>query len=460
VSIAFARRIARFALAAGPMLDDEAVNTTVLRAIVDSLGCLFGARDGESVASARDVALEFHRIDAGSTVPSASIVDSPQRVTVEAATFVNGLAIRYLDFNDIYLSREAVHPSDAMSVAFALAEAYRIDGRRMLDAIACGYEVHCRLADAVSTRKNGWDHVLLNAIASAVVAGRLLKLEEDALTQAVALAATSNIPLMETRVGELSMWKAAAAAYAARAGLFAAIHARHGLTGPAAAFEGKHGLFAQVTGPADDDAFDATLATPQLLNLHLKAYPIGYFTQSAVDAALQLHGRFDPASVTRIEIETTAFGKLANADGPEKWNPQSRETADHSLPYGVAVALLDGQVHVAQFSPERILSADVQSLMKKVVVRENRDFTAAYPERVMTSVSLVSPGQDPHVALIEYPRGHARNPQTAADIDAKLLAMAPDARIAQHVSKLWNIPHFDGVELAALLRRVVTLDDA
>lgn len=458
-SIPLTRRIARFARGASANLRDDAAGEVVLRSIVDSLACLVGATDGNAVAIARDVAQSFNAVS-DSTVPGATLVGGDRAVSLEAAAFVNGIAVRYLDYNDIYLSTEAVHPSDVNSVAFALAEALGVDGRRLVDAVAVGYEVHCRMADAMSTRARGWDHALLNAVASAVTAGVLLDLDEDPLTNAVAIAATGNVATMETRVGALSMWKAAAAPYAARAGLFAALHAGRGMTGPEGAVDGKHGLLAQVTGRTDAAAFDAALEAtsgpPRLLGVHLKAYPIGYFTQPAVDAALQLRARVEPDRVERIEIETTAFGLLANADGPAKWNPGSRETADHSLPYGVAVALLDGRVGERQFALERITAPDVRGLMSRISVRENDAFTGSYPERVATRISITLADGRSCACQVDYPRGHARNPMSRAEVEAKLADLASQP-CDDVLGELWNLPLLSPPQLRGVLRRTMAL---
>ena len=256
------------------------------------------------------------------------------------------------------------------------------------------------------------------------------------------------------------MWKAAAAPYAARAGLFAALHAARGMTGPEGAVDGKHGLLAQITGRTDaaafDAALDATTGPPRLLGVHLKAYPIGYFTQPAVDAALQLRAGIEPDRVERVEVETSAFGLLANADSPAKWYPGSRETADHSLPYGVAVALLDGRVGKRQFGLERITAPDVRRLMGKISVRENDAFTAAYPKRVATRISIMLADGRSSACQVDYPRGHARNPMSRADVAAKLSDLA--SRTCDDVlGELWNLPLLSPPQVRDVLRRIMTL---
>jgi 2-methylcitrate dehydratase len=291
----------------------------------------------------------------------------------------------------------------------------------------------------------------LNALASAVTAGMLLDLTEDQLTEAIAIAAAGNLATLETRAGALSMWKAAAAAYAGRAGLFAALHARAGMTGPTGALDGAQGWLAHVDPEHLD--FDDTLGKPRLLRTHLKASPIGYFTQPAVDAALRLRADVDAGRVRAILIETSAFGRLANADGPEKWRPATRETADHSLPYGVAVALLDGEVRERQFRPERIAADDAARLMAMTEVRENAGFTANYPSAVSTRVTITLDDGREVVQQIDHPRGHADNPMTTDEINAKFVDVASTIDDVM-LERLWSLPRLDANALRQVLRAV------
>lgn len=389
-------------------------------------------------------------------VPSASVIGSASPLPVEAASFVNGIAVRYLDFNDIYLSKEAMHPSDNLAVALALAEALGRDGRALLIAAMRGYEVHCRLADTLSTRKGGWDNVVLGAMAASVIAGSLLELDVERQAHAINLAAIGNVALMQTRVGTLSMWKAAAAANAARAGLFAALLASEGITGPNHALDGTHGLFARVTGVPEHAVFDGARGDLHLMHTHLKAYPSQYFTQTAIDAALLIRPQVCLESVRHIRVSTFEFGRVAAADSPDKWHPATRETADHSMPFCIAVALLDGAVGEAQFESRRIVAADAHALMSMIEVVEDRDFTRAYPSRIPTRIVVERADGDPVEATVEYPRGHSRNPMTRAQVEAKYLELAGDAPAQRAaLQTLWRLDMLSKKDTGALLRSVL-----
>lgn len=443
---AFTRCIADFVSTLDDALDDEALLETLKVRIVDTVGCMLGAADAEPVRIAREVAEAYQRPADG--VPVATIAGGGA-LSLEAATFVNGIAARFLDFNDIYLSKEAVHPSDNIPVALALAEGLQRDGRELLLAVLKGYEVHCRLADTVSTRKGGWDNVVLGAIASSVMAGSLLRLAPEQQAAAISIAAIGNVALMETRAGSLSMWKAAAAPYAARAGVFAALHAGRGMTAPRSALDGKYGLFAQVTGPSDTAVFSRKNGAWRSHEVHLKAFPAQYFTQTAIEAALKLRVKLDGALPKRIEIRTFEFGRVAAADSKEKWRPETRETADHSMPYCVAVALLDGQVSEAQFVADRIRAEDVRALLPRIEVREDEALNSLYPEKVPTRISIeLSDGRWLEEG-VDYPLGHSHNPMSKIQVAAKFADLAPGKSAL--LDRLFEIEKLDRDALGAAL---------
>ena len=451
-AVPFAAHVAGFAAGIAPQCADA--SEAILTSLVDTVGCMAGGANAAPVAIARAYAEATARLDPAGPSRAASIAGSPAHFTLEAAVFANALAARYLDYNDIYLSMEAVHPSDNIPIALALAEAFQRSGAELIEAVGLGYEVHCRLADTVSTRRGGWDNVILGAIVGSVMAGSLLRLTEAQQAHAINIAATGNTALMATRAGALSMWKGAACAYAARAGLFAALVAAQGMTGPARALDGKYGLFAQVTGEADPSGFASDGAALRLTGVHLKAYPSQYFTQTAVDAALALRARVPADAIARVVVDTFEFGRVASADSPQKWCPESRETADHSMPYVVAAALLDGAVGEAQFADERIAAPDIRALMARIEVREDPAFTKAYPDRVTTRIAVETRDGEGAVETVHYPRGHTRNPMTRAEVSDKFRDLWPGWG-KEVLEVLWGLGRLDGPTLSTVLRRTV-----
>ncbi len=453
VDRSYALKLASFAAELIHHSADAHVRHVASTRLADTVACMRGAFTSDAVRQAKKMAARYSTVAAN--VPGSSIPGSTERVSIEAAAFVNGIAARYLDFNDIYLSKEAVHPSDNIPSAMALAEALESTGEALLTALIVGYEIHCRLADTVSTRKGKWDNVILGAIAASVMAGSLLKLDTEQQADAICMATVGNIALMETRVGSLSMWKAAAAAYASRAGVFAALAASEGLKGPGLALEGTHGLFAQVTGYPEKDIFTTPIQGFHLLDTHMKAYPAQYFTQTAISAALSVRGQIDIAQVEKITVNTFEFGRIAAADSAEKWNPTTRETADHSMPYCVAVALRDGELNEASFEPACIAREDVRALMRKIGVKEDPSLTAQYPEKVATRIQVELRGGRSAQALVEYPLGHSRNPMSTEDLTAKFVGLSGNTDASRSLlSDLMNIEDHDGPSTSALLRRI------
>lgn len=450
----FARTVAGFAADCRVRATQPAVRQAMVARLVDTVGCLRGAMDEDDVVKARQTGVRFSMVAAGAV--GATVVGSGERLAVEAASFINCVAARYLDFNDIYLSKEAVHPSDNIPAGMALAEALGCTGEELVTALATGYEVHCRLADAVSTRKGRWDNVILGAIASSVMSATLMKLGEEKMVHAINIAASGNTALMQTRVGTLSMWKAAAAAYAARAGVFAGISAAGGMTGPPAALNGSHGLFKQVTGMPDEGAFDIPVNGFHLLDTHLKAYSSQYFTQTAISAALALRPKIDVAQIRQVLVSTFEFGRVAAADSPDKWRPKTRETADHSMPFCVAIALLDGAVTVASFDAHNLERTDLIDLLDRIEVVEDPAFTAVYPKKVPTAIRVtLADGREENV-LVEVPLGHSGNPMSEQQIDEKFLDVSgPTAAMQELLQELRGIEKLDGQQTAKLLRRAV-----
>jgi 2-methylcitrate dehydratase len=252
--------------------------------------------------------------------------------------------------------------------------------------------------------------------------------------------------MRQTRVGELSMWKGAAFANASRNGVFAARLAAAGMTGPAPIFEGSMGFMKQVSGPfeLDVESFGGQGRPFMIDRTYIKYWPAEYHSQSAIDAALTL--RPDVGAVEEIaDILIESFDAAVDIMGgePEKWRPQSRETADHSLPYCVAVALVDGKVWLDQFDEARFRDEELLSLVAKIRVERNDDLSARYPEGIPNRITITTQSGARYTHEVTYPRGHAGNPMTDAEVEEKFHALAdpvlPEARIAEALKRLWHL---------------------
>ncbi len=387
------------------------------RRFIDSFATAVGAMDSDAAAIARRVALRQ------SGQPAAGLLGGGQS-NLEWATFHNGLLIRYLDYNDTYLSLEPAHPSDNLAPVLAVGQGVKASGRDLITAAVLAYEIQCRLCDAASLRKHGVDHVFYGALSSSLAACKLLKLDVTPMVHALGLAGVANIALRQTRSGELSMWKGCAFANAARNGVFAALLAADGITGPAPIFEGDLGIMKLVTRqPFEVAPLGAEAENKDgfmLTKTYIKFWPAEYHSQSAIDAALQLRKEIgDVAKVESLDIYTfeasyNIIGKYAEA-----WAPRTRETADHSLPYCTAIALLDGDVTLKQFDPERFTAPDILGLLKRVKVHLDDALTPRYPRGIPNR--LVAKLRDGRQIIreVEFPRGHAQNPMTDAEVEHK-----------------------------------------
>ena len=256
-----------------------------------------------------------------------------------------------LDFNDAYRTLDASHPSDNLPGVLAMAEALGASGRDFILALAISYEIQCRFTDDVPFNDAGWDQPVVGAMACALACGRLLGLEPAQLAEAVALASVPFLCTYQTRAGELSMWKGCAGPNGARNGIFAATLAAEGLTGPYHPFEGVFGIWNQTTGRP----YEVNLPPPGpmsscgLMQTNIKTYPVRDSCQLPIDTALDLRAKIDASDIASLHISTYRSAYEGAVKDPELWAPQTRETADHSMPFSVAAALLDGVVTPGTF---------------------------------------------------------------------------------------------------------------
>lgn len=415
----------------------EEVVYEVKRRVIDSIGCALGAFDSEPPGIVREVA---------GTVQSrtpATILGTLQKSAPDMAAFANGTMIRYLDYNDTYLSKEPAHPSDNIAAALAVAEAEGCSGRDLITAILIGYEIQCRLCDAAALRTRGWDHVTYGALSTALVAAKLMVLSESQMVHALGLAGVPNVALRQTRVGELSMWKGSAFANVARNGIFAALLARQGMTGPSPLFEGERGFFRQLTGPFELPSFGEKGQPFKIMDTYIKFYPAEYHAQSAIEAALLLRTKFSPEEISAVEVKTFDVAVEIIGKDPEKWRPQSRETADHSLPYLVAVAFMDGEVGLGQFTDARIEDARLQLMIQKVTVTEDPELSKTYPEAMPNRIEVKTVYGEFHTLTVTYPKGHPKRPLSDQELEKKFMALAepvlPAGQTRRLLDEIWRL---------------------
>ncbi len=444
--------LARYALTTTPDRVPPETGHEVVRRVLDAIGVAVAGFDEPAPVAARRYAAAERR-SAG-----ALVWGTAERTSPETAGFANAVAVRCLDFNDTYLSREPLHPSDAIPPLVALAETEGSTGAELVASIAVAYEVGVRLCDAGSLRVHGWDHVNHLGVGIACGAARLLGLDVERTSHAIALTAVPHAAMRQTRAGELSMWKGAAAAEAGRGAVFAARLAAAGMTGPAEPFEGEMGYVRQLLGGEIETGalgpIEAGEPPRAILTTHVKRWPVEYHAQSAVDAALQLRADLGEAAAARIasvRIDTFDAGYEIIAKDPEKWDPRTRETADHSLPYVVVAALQDGEVTMRTFDEARFRDPSTLALLRDgVVAAEDPELSRDYPEGIPNRITVRTAEGAELVREVRFPLGHARNPMSDEELTGKFRANVQgrwDPERAEAVEALvWSLPAASGID--------------
>jgi 2-methylcitrate dehydratase len=356
--------------------------------------------------------------------------------------------------NADYFGKDGPHPSDLIGAVLATSEIAHGNGASFIAAVAVAYEVLCTLVDAVGIRERGWDYVTYTALAAALGAAKAMRLPENVLRDALSLAATANCALGQTRLGELSMWKGMASANACRNGVFAALLARAGVSGPFLPFEGKSGFLRQVCGELDLSRLGAAPLRAGIV--YLKNWPVFYSAQGAVDAAVKLREKVRPEEIKSLAVESYQRLIGRGATDPEKWSPKSRETADHSVPFCVAAALLDGAITAHTFDSERFLDKDAIELMAKITLRGDPEFTKQYPEKWNCRLVAETFAGARHEVHVAYPKGHPKNPISDAEVEEKFLRQAEprlgSSRCRKFIDWAWRLERAENVgELFPLL---------
>ena len=352
--------------------------------IVDALACAYGALDARTLPAIRSQIEDFggnrlcSLIGGGQTAP-------------DRAAFFNGALVRYLDFNDSYLAKgETCHPSDNLAPVLAAAEYANVSGRDFLTALAVAYQVQCRLSDVAPVRDKGFDHTTQGAYAVAAGVSRALSLDAPKTANAIAICGTAFNALRVTRTGALSHWKGLAYPNTAFCCTHAVFLAMRGITGPLQVFEGNKGFMEAIAGPFEIDWSLEHLDRPA--KTIVKKYNAEIHSQSAIEGLLELKREygFAPADISDVDVEVfdVAYKIIGGGEEGDKTIVRTKEEADHSLPYILSVALLDGQVMPEQYRPERILREDVQSLLRRIRVHPAEDLSRRFPQEMPCRVHI------------------------------------------------------------------------
>jgi len=440
-----AQRIAQWAASLTPeALSDEAIDAAK-RFLLDSLGCALGGSQQEDVQQAVALAREL-----GGAPLCTCFVSGLQTDPIQAA-FLNSLMIRAMDFNDIYWKQDPSHPSDLIPAALSLCELRGRSGRDLLLGICVAYELEMRLCEAgrPGVREYGWHHATLTAFAAPIAAGLALGLDAERIARAVGVSASRCCTLGCVTAGELTNMKNTVDPMAVRAGVESALLAEKGYTGPLHVFDGKEGLFHVFGHEWDEQVLVEGLPTCggcrwRILECGMKSFPIEALSHAPLSAMMKIvrERAIDPDDVVEIRVEVIARAADILGD-PAKYRPTSRETADHSLPYSLAVGLVDGKVTPAQFREERVKDPALIPIMDKVKVVANEEFEALFPEKQPSRVTITLRDGSSHTQRVDVPKGDPRDPMTFEEIAEKFHALGegvlPEARRRELIDRVMEI---------------------
>src|SRR5216117_1149654 len=407
--------------------------------LIDSIAVAIAALRHPAAQNARKHAYRFPANSKGCVIWGAQ-----KRAAPELAALTNGVLLRCHDYNDFFVGRRnSGHSSDILSGVIAAAESSFFPGA----------------FDAFSTAPGGWDYTNLSALGATAAIARLLNLNADQTREAMGMTVVPHFASDEIESGELnkrgdlSMWKRFNGADAVRNSLQACLLAQAGVEAAVRPFVGKCG-FVQKMNMKDDpvpvlrERLNPRLPLTRVSEAFMKRWPVGSVAQSAIQAAIDARSQIkDLSRIRQIRVfaEEGAYDHLVKIR-QDPWNPISRETADHSLPYIVAAAVLDGTIAVNSFTPKVVLNPERQAFIKKVTcapalelgshaMGKHRRVEMGYLSRVEIELD---DGTVVHGDARPFP-GHHRNPFTDADLDEKLRENVEPVAGAQRAARLTEL---------------------
>ena len=392
------------------------------RFLLDSLGCALGG------FQQHDVTLALAVLDQIAGRGPCTIIGTGQKVDPVSASLANGLMIRCQDYNDIYWKQDPAHPSDIFPAALACGERAQSDGRELIVGLVLGHEFECRFCEAAfpGIRERGWHHATLTAFVSPIVAGRMLKLGWEQIQHAIGISASRQATLGAVTAGKLTMMKNTVDPLATQSGVFAALLAEQGYTGPEHVVDGKEGL-THCFGPEWklNVLTDGLGDSWRITQCGMKFFPTEALTHAPISATLDLVHEHDlrPAQVEKVTIRSLARAADILSD-PSKYDPHTKETADHSLPYVIAAALVDRQVTPAQFTMQKIMDPAVRAQLKKIEVVADHEIEKVFPALQRVVVTIRTTDGREFTKQLDYPKGDPRNPLTDKEIEEKFTALA------------------------------------
>ncbi len=424
------------------------------RFFLDSMGCALGGYQQHDVKIALEV------LDEIAAAGRATVIGTGRRVDPVSASFANALMIRCMDYNDIYWKQDPSHPSDIFPAAIACGERARSDGKELIVGLVLGHEFEMRLCEAAfpGIRERGWHHATLTAFVSPIVAGRALHLPWEQIQHAIGISASRHCTLGAVTAGKLTMMKNTVDPMATQSGVVAALLAEKGYSGPEHVIDGKEGL-THVFGPE----WKLNLLTDglgeswRITQCGMKAFPTEALTHTPISAVLDLVKNNDlyPEQVEKVQIRSLARAADILSD-PSKYDPHTKETADHSLPYVIAAALVERQVTPAQFTMKKIMDPRIREQLQKIEVVADPEIEKVFPALQRVIVQINTKDGRSYSKQLDFPKGDPRNSLTDQEVEEKFAALA-DGVLSAGAQKrvkdaVWNLERVGSVnELMALM---------
>ncbi len=397
------------------------VITAAKRILLDSIACCLGGYHSHDAKVMRKVINGF-----GGT-PESSILGSPVKTNCYNAALMNAIQIRSMDYNDIYWKEDPSHPSDIIPAPLALGERHGKSGKDLLLAVIIGHEIEMRMCEFAhpGIRERGWHHATLTAFCSPLSAGKMIDLNAEQLMHAVAISGCRSFTPGAIAAGKLSMMKNTADPLSCHAGVISALLAKEGYTGTIEIFEGKEGLYKVLGGNFETEVlFDGLGQSWRVPQIAFKAFPTEYLTQSPVTAALKL---IKEQNVTWEQIEEVTVSTIHRAvdilADPSKYHPKEKETADHSMPYCVGVAIMDRMVTPLQFMQSRIDDPQLIEFIQRIKVVADDGLEARFPKEQPSRVELKLRSGETLTKEVSYAQGDPREPMTDSDLMDKFYGL-------------------------------------
>ncbi len=456
MSKSISRQIAEFAV--GLKYEDLAADVIleVKRYLYDSFGCAFGSMHTNDVNALHEIYDEM-----GGT-EEATVIGFGDSLPAVNATLVNSLMIRALDFNDIYWKDDPSHPSDIIPAALSVAEKVNASMKDVIVAVVLAYEFEQRLClfAKPGVRERKWHHATLTQFVSPIVAGKILGLTVDQMVNAIGISGCHNHTIGCPTAGKLTMMKNTVDPMAVQSGVFAALMAQKGYTGTEKVFEGKEGFMDAFIGwnakeeklePRDMQGRDGVSAWSwdvaalignlgqdyKILECGMKAFPTEALTHTHISCALKAMKNNDLTYTDIKEVQVTCFAQAHDIlFDPAKYRPESRETADHSLPYCLAAAIVDQKITTDSFSDEKLKDPRIYEVIDKIKGIPSLEFEQMFPAKQPSQVVVLTNDGREFSEYLEYPKGNPNEPMTIEDLENKFNSLAAGLFSAEELAQL------------------------